>query len=172
MPRNIEVKVAVPDPAAVRARARTIADGPPEPERQVDTYYSVDPTGASRVKVRDSDRYGLQLIRYHRPEAEDVRPSEYTRDLLSGPDDPRLAELGDSILVVDKRREVLWVENVRVHLDRVEGLGDFLELEAVVDADHDDASCRASVDRILAELGLAEQPAITASYSDLLADEA
>lgn len=168
MPRNIEVKVAVADPAAVRARALRLADGPPAPERQVDTYFAVDPTGASRVKVRDSDRHGLQLIRYRRPEGEDVRPSDYSLEVLTGPEDPRLAALGEPVVVVDKAREVLWVANVRVHLDRVEGLGDFLELEAVVDATHDDAACRVAVDRILRELDLAEQPAITASYSDLL----
>lgn len=168
MPRNIEVKVAVPDPASVRTAAIALADRGPDLERQVDTYYSVDPTGASRVKVRDSDRHGLQLIRYHRPEAEDVRPSDYSLEVLEGPDDPRLGELGEAIVVVDKRREVLWVANVRVHLDEVVGLGTFLELEAVVDADHDDASCRGAVDRILEDLGLSAQPAITASYSDLL----
>ena len=168
MPRNIEIKVAVADPAAVRTRAVGLADRGPDRERQVDTYFAVDPTGASRVKVRDSDRYGLQLIRYRRPEAEDVRPSDYSLEVLDGPEDPRLEALGDPVVVVDKQRDVLWSENVRIHLDMVEQLGAYLELEAMVDATHDDASCRAAVDRILAELGLAEQPAITASYSDLL----
>lgn len=168
MPRNIEVKVAVSNPAAVRAAAIALAETAPVRERQLDTYYAVDPTGSSRVKVRDSDRHGLQLIRYRRPEAEDVRPSDYSLEVLAGDEDPRLADLGEPVIAVDKLRDVLWVENVRIHLDEVEGLGAFLELEAVVDLTHDDASCRAAVGRILGELGLARQPAVTASYSDLL----
>jgi len=147
-----------------------MADGRPDRERQVDTYHRVDASGASRrVKVRDSDRHGLQLIRYARPEDAGVRASDYQRLLLEGPEDPRLAGLGEPLLVVTKVRDLYWIENVRVHLDEVEGLGSFLELEAVIDEERDEALCRRQVDELLEALGVGEAELLRASYSDLLA---
>ena len=60
----------------------------------------------------------------------------------------------EPVAVVRKRREVLLLENVRIHLDEVDRLGTFLELEAVVDAAHDDAACRRQVAALLDALGL------------------
>ena len=71
-------------------------------------------------------------------------------------------------VVVRKRRELWLVDNVRIHLDEVDGLGTFLELEAVIDAAHDEAACRAAVYRLLAVLGILESDCVRASYSDLL----
>lgn len=168
MPRNVEVKARLRDPARARAVARELAGRAPEVERQVDTYHQVDASGARRVKVRRSDRHGLQLIRYARPEVATVRTSEYQRILLRGPEDPALQGLGPPLLEVSKRREVLWIENVRVHLDEVEGLGRFLELEAVVGEEHDEEACRSRVEELLVVLGIAPEDRIRASYSDLL----
>lgn len=169
MAKNIEVKAVMRDPARVRAVTAARATRGPEVETQVDTYYRVDASGEARLKVRDSSRHGLQRIRYHRPEVAGVRASEYELTPLTGPDDPRLADLGEPVLVVTKRREVFWVDNVRVHLDRVEGLGEYLELEAVVDATHDDARGFAQVEELLAAFGVGEADRVRASYSDLLA---
>jgi predicted adenylyl cyclase CyaB len=69
---------------------------------------------------------------------------------------------------VRKRRELLLLDNVRIHLDAVDGLGSFLELEAVVDERHDDAACHAQVDALLACLGLAGAVPIQASYGELI----
>ena len=80
----------------------------------------------------------------------------------------QVSALGEPIVIVSKRREVFWIENVRVHLDSVDGLGDFLELEAVVDEQHDEATCRRQVDDLLVDLGIGPGDLIRASYSDLL----
>lgn len=171
MPRNIEIKIRLEEPAKVRTIALANATRGPEDESQVDTYYRVDPSGEQRIKVRASDRHGLQLIRYCRPEVAGVRPSEYSLEALTGPEDPRLTSLGDPALVVTKRREVMWIDNVRVHLDEVEHLGTFLELEAIVDEEHPDEACRRAIAVILRSLGVESAARITASYSDLLTPE-
>ena len=75
---------------------------------------------------------------------------------------------GTPLVVVRKRREILLWDNVRIHLDEVDGLGTFLELEAVVDERHDEATCHAQVARLMPALGLAESDLIAASYADLL----
>jgi adenylate cyclase, class 2 len=162
MARNIEIKARLADPAAARAVARGLGAVPCVVEKQVDTYYELD--GGRRVKVRRINAGRSELIDYQRPEASGVRASDYTiTPLAEGAAPP-----GEPVVVVRKRREVLLIDNVRVHLDEVDGLGTFLELEAVVDAAHDDAVCRAQVARIMTALGLRESDLIRASYAELL----
>ena len=79
-----------------------------------------------------------------------------------------LVPQGEPLVVVRKRREILLRENVRIHLDAVDGLGTFLELEAVVDETHGDARCRAQVAELMAALGIGAAELIPASYADLL----
>jgi len=166
MARNVEVKVALADPAAARAAALALGAVDTGVDAQVDRYYALD--GGRRVKLRTC-RDGAQLIRYDRPETAGVRPSDY--EILPARDPATQACLvppGEPVVVVRKRREILLVENVRIHLDDVDGLGTFLELEAVVDAAHDDMRCHAQVDEILTALGLAAAEPIRASYAELL----
>ncbi|MEO8606036.1 MAG: class IV adenylate cyclase [bacterium] len=165
MPRNIEIKVRLGDLAAARDVVRGLGAQPHVIEVQTDRYYELD--GGRRVKLRSIVGGRAEMIDYARPEASGVRASDYTitpvRD-ASGCQVPR----GEPLVIVRKRREVLLIDNVRVHLDDVDGLGTFLELEAVVDAAHDDAVCRAQVARIMAGLGVREADLIRASYAELL----
>ena len=74
--------------------------------------------------------------------------------------------------VVRKEREIFLHENVRIHLDRVEGLGSFLELEAVFDGTPaEEAAQQAKVDFLMAELGIAEGDLLETSYEGLVAEE-
>jgi adenylate cyclase, class 2 len=165
MPRNIEVKVRLPDPA--RARAAALAAGADDAgvETQVDRYYELD--GGRRVKLRTRAGRPAELIRYDRPETAGVRTSEYEVTPVCE-DGACIVPAGPPVAIVRKRRELLLLDNVRIHLDAVDGLGSFLELEAVVDERHDDAACRAQVDALLARLGLAEAVPIQASYGELV----
>lgn len=169
MPRNIEVKVALPDPACARAAALALGARSRGVELQTDRYYEL--AGGRRVKLRTRQGGGAELIRYERPESEGVRASDYTitpvRDDEAG---ACLVPKGDAVAVVRKRREVLLLDNVRIHLDDVDGLGTFLELEAVVDPAHDDAVCRRQVATLLDRLGVAAAEPIRASYGELVRD--
>ena len=71
-------------------------------------------------------------------------------------------------MVVEKRRRLLVWDGVRIHLDEVEGLGSFLELEAVAGPDSDLEPERAKVERLRAELGIEDDARAPSSYSDLL----
>ncbi len=68
---------------------------------------------------------------------------------------------------VVKTRHLLLLGRTRIHLDRVEGLGDFLELEVVLDDGDDVAPGEAEAERILAQLALGDQPRLPGSYVDL-----
>ncbi len=165
MPRNIEIKARVADLDAVRAVVNRIGALPHVIEEQTDRYYALD--GGRRFKLRHIAGGRAEMIDYARPESSGVRASDYTISPVRDGDGCAVPA-GDPLVVVRKRREVLLIDNVRVHLDRVDGLGTFLELEAVVDAAHDDALCRAQVARIMNALGLNDADLIRASYSDML----
>ena len=164
MARNIEIKARVADLAAARTIVAALGARPHVVEEQTDRYYALD--GGRRLKLRSVAGAGAELIDYARPESDGVRASDYTRTPVRDGGGCAVPE-GAPLVVVRKRREVLLLDNVRVHLDTVDGLGTFLELEAVVDAVHDDAVCRAQVARLMAALGLGEAELIRASYAEL-----
>ena len=60
-------------------------------------------------------------------------------------------------VVVEKRREIFLVQNVRIHLDDVVSLGSFLEFEAVLSPGMNDAGGRAQLDELAAEFALADE---------------
>ena len=136
-------------------------------DEQVDRYYQVGDDG--RVKLRTCGRAPAELIRYARPETSGVRASEYEVLPVRDPEAHAcLVPKTPPIVVVRKTRELWLLENVRIHFDTVDGLGTFLEFEAVVDASHDEARCHAQVHALLPEFGIMERDCVRASYSDLL----
>lgn len=168
MSANLEIKAPVADPAAFREKAAALATEALGAEDQLDTYFRV-PRG--RLKLRESSRAGGQLVPYLRPDAQGPRRADY--QVVPVPDPAGLKALLTAILgvhrVVRKRREVWLVDNVRVHLDAVEGLGDFMELEAVFDGSAaGEAEQQARVARLMAELGVREDALVAGSYESLL----
>jgi homotetrameric cytidine deaminase len=167
--RNVELKARDADPAATLERALALGADDEGVLRQRDTYFA---RARGRLKLREqlAPTGGAELIAYARVDSDQARTSEYR---LAAVDDPAAvrealdAALG-ILVVVDKRRHLLLWEGVRVHLDDVEGLGAFVELEAVAAPDSDLARERELVDRLRAELALGEPVAV--SYSDLLLD--
>ena len=163
--RNLEYKARIDDPKPYQATARALGADLWGDLRQTDTYF---PAANGRLKLRETAGFQGELIFYQRDEWGANRPSDYEvsrtaepallRDLLA-------AALG-VIAVVKKRRTLLVLDATRIHLDNVEGLGNFLELEVPVH--EDDAAASERLDRILVELGLDWQRCIRASYLDLI----
>lgn len=167
MPRNVEVKARVADLGAARAVAEGLGARHEWTDVQVDRYYRLD--GGPRLKLRTCGRGPAELIRYDRPEATAVRTSAY--EITRPRDEARgvcLVPEGEPLAVVRKRRELWLLDNVRIHLDAVDGLGTFLELEAVVDGAHDEATCGRQVEGLLDALGILPSDCVRASYGDLL----
>jgi adenylate cyclase class IV len=166
VPRNVEIKARVRDLVALRSAALAFGAHPEWVREQTDRYYELD--GSRRLKLR-SWPGGAELIRYQRVEDAAVRPSDYeitpVRDEAAG---VCLVPKGEPLVVVRKRRELLLADNVRIHLDEVDGLGTFLELEAVLDEAHDEADGYAAVDRIMRALGIDAGDLVRASYAELL----
>jgi predicted adenylyl cyclase CyaB len=167
MPRNVEIKVRAADLAAVREATLRMGARCHAVEVQTDRYYTVD--GAHRVKLRTIAGGRAELVDYRRAETTSVRASDYTvtpvRDETA---ELCLVPKGQPRVVVRKRREILLWDNVRVHLDDVEGLGTFVELEAVLDERHDEATCRAQIGTLMRALALRDDELIRASYAEMV----
>jgi homotetrameric cytidine deaminase len=167
--RNIELKARDPQPGRTLELARALGADDRGEIAQRDTYFA----GArGRLKLREQDPGDAELIQYRRSDAPDARESEYRRVPVA-----EVASLRDALdaalgtlVVVDKRRRLLVWEGVRIHLDEVERLGSFVELEAVAAPGSDLAAERGKVDRLRGELQIAGDSLVAESYSDLLLD--
>jgi adenylate cyclase class IV len=167
MPRNIEIKARVPDLAMVRSKAAAIATGPAATVYQKDVFFDV-PRG--RLKVRELPDGSGELIAYER--ADHAGPKQSTYERVACPDARGLVDTLAAALPVRghvvKRREVLLVGRTRVHLDEVERLGSFVELEVVMAADEPTDDGVRGARALLAALGIAKTDLVSGAYIDLL----
>jgi adenylate cyclase class IV len=169
MPRNIEIKARVADPAALRQRALALATAPEQQLEQDDSFF-VLPAGRGRLKLRQFADGSAELIHYQRADDAGAKASDYVRvPLVDGAACREALSRGLGLLGrVKKRRSVVMVGRTRVHLDAVEGLGDFMELEVVLRAGEPDAAGLAEAEALMQALGLADAPRLAGAYLDLL----
>jgi homotetrameric cytidine deaminase len=163
--RNIELKAFDPDPERSLAVVLGLGARDRGVIRQRDTYFRVN---SGRLKLREEEPGGATLVQYDRVDADEARESRYR---LIPVDDAgelcRALEASLGILaIVEKERHLLLWQNVRIHLDRVDGLGDFLELEGVATADSDLAEALDRVARLTEALDLVPERMLRNSYSD------
>jgi homotetrameric cytidine deaminase len=165
--RNVELKATDPDPERSLAVCLELGAEDRGVLVQRDTYFRV-PDG--RLKLREETPGGAALIQYDRPDAAEARESRYRIAPVEdgGALREALAAALGTLVVVDKERRLLLWEGVRIHLDRVEGLGSFLELEGVAPAGSDLEPERARVARLSEALGLDAGRILSDSYSDRL----
>jgi len=167
--RNIEIKARIDSVEAVLPCALALAGSGPELIEQDDQFFPV-PHG--RLKLRRFADGSAELIHYHRADGPGARASDYVR--VPVPDADALAQaLGRAnglLGRVRKRRWLLLVGQTRVHLDRVEGLGDFMELEVVLREGQSDAQGQVIADALMQDLGLVGAARLSGSYLDALRD--
>ncbi|HEY9067669.1 MAG TPA: class IV adenylate cyclase [Burkholderiaceae bacterium] len=167
MARNVEIKAALVDFDAALARAGALADRGPELIEQDDTFFAC-PHG--RLKLRAFADGRGELIAYQRPDAHGPKTSDYTIAPVADPAALRttLERALGSVGRVVKRRTLFLVGRTRVHLDRVAGLGDFLELEVVLRDGEAEAAGTAEAHALLERLGIAATQLVATAYVDLL----
>ncbi len=167
MPRNIEIKARIASVEAMLPIVAALSDQGPIAISQDDTFFVCN---AGRLKLRAfSDDEG-ELIFYRRGDEQGPKESFYLRSPTSSP-----ASLRETLALaygqagrVQKQRTLFLAGRTRVHLDRVHGLGDFLELEVVLE-DHEsaDVGVREARDLML-RLGVDPSRCIECAYVDLL----
>ncbi len=135
---------------------------------QVDTFFDV-PRG--RMKLREFGDGSAELIGYERPDVSGPKMSTYTR--VSVPDAEAIRHLFSRAFgvrtTVRKRRTVFLLGQTRIHLDEVESLGSFIELEVVLRDGQTAEQGEQIAERLLEALSVSPDDLISGAYADLIA---
>lgn len=136
-------------------------------DHQIDTYFN---TPKGRLKLREGNIENA-LINYDR---ENIAGAKESRVILykHQPDtalkDILIHQLGIKV-VVEKKRKIYFVENVKIHFDRVEKLGTFMEVEAIESGEYFSIDeLKQQCHKYLHFFELPEGALIDKSYSDLI----
>lgn len=162
--RNIELKARLRDRAAAIAASEAIGARCHGDIHQVDTYFRV-PEG--RLKLRAATPGRAELIFYRRPDIAGAKGCDYLLEPIAPTAAGLFGEALGVLATVEKTRTLYLWENVRIHLDRVTGLGDFLEFEAVLAEGEEDASGYAKLEHLGNALGIAREDTLAYSYLEM-----
>lgn len=167
MPANIEIKARARDFADIKSRAEILSDTPVEVILQEDTFFNIS---HGRLKLRVLAPDHGELIYYTRPDQEGPKRSDYHIAHTSDPDNLKhVLKLAYGIRgVVKKTRYLYLVGQTRVHLDDVQGLGQFMELEVVMEEGQSDAEGQAIAEDLMSSLGVERNDLLEGAYMDLL----
>ncbi|MEL7448622.1 MAG: class IV adenylate cyclase [Pseudomonadota bacterium] len=168
MPSNVEIKARVANARQFAERAEQLSGGPPQRLQQHDSFYAA---ARGRLKLRRFADGNAELIFYQRSDADGPKVSDYAR--LSVADPSAMHALLDAALgctgTVKKNRRVWLVGRTRVHLDEVEGLGTYMELEVVMRDGEPATDGEAEARALMSDLGVEESSLVAGAYVDLLA---
>jgi len=167
MPTNIEIKARVDSLEKLLPVVASLANAGPEHVVQDDTFFSC-PNGRLKLRVlRDGN--GV-LIYYRRADELGPKPSYYVHSETSDPDGLRavLTDAYGEVGRVRKHRTVFRIGQTRVHLDLVDGLGEFLELEVTVGDTLEPDAAVSEAQRLVAAFGIEDGALVKGAYLDLL----
>ncbi len=167
MGRNVEIKARIIDATDVSRRAAALSGSQGKRIDQQDTFF---PCRKGRLKLRAFTDGSGQLIYYERPDDLGPKTSEFS--IAPTPDAAAMCEVLSRALgvrgVVRKIRWLFLVGQTRVHIDRVDGLGDFLELEVVLGDDQNASEGAAIATELMKQLAVDETQLVHGAYVDLI----
>jgi len=138
---------------------------------QRDTYFQAR---VGRLKLREETDTVPRLIAYDRSDRTGTRESRYRIVEVAQPDGLKAvlsATLGVEAVVAKQRRLFLW-RGVRIHLDEVEGIGSFIEFEAIATVDSDLGKERKTIETLRSGFEISDADLVKGSYCDLTTDRA
>jgi predicted adenylyl cyclase CyaB len=134
---------------------------------QADIYFH---SKRGRLKLRIPSAGKAELISYERENLNRPRQSDYHIYSVENPDLLRTVleeTLGVKTIVI-KERNIWMFRNVRIHLDQVADLGEFIEFEAVINRENNHEQSAQNLDEILNRFSIFSMELVPESYSDLL----
>lgn len=166
---NVEIKAHCEDPGRIRSILKKYGADFKGADHQIDTYFDV-PDG--RLKLRQGT-IEQNLIFYRRPDSKSPKTSDIYLVAAEHPQD--LRDLLDYALgtkvVVDKQREIYFIDNVKFHIDEVKNLGSFVEIEAIdKDGSVGESKLHEQCQKYLELFEIEDKNLIAKSYSDMLMD--
>jgi len=167
MPRNVEIKAKIDKIEALIPIIASLAETGPFDLPQHDTFFNC-PVGF--LKLRSFSPSSGELIFYQRPQLRGPKLSLYYISPTVEPDSLRntLALAYGILGTVRKQRILYLLGNTRIHLDRVDGLGDFLEIEVVLADLQTLSSGECIALELMAKIGVLPKQLISDSYLELL----
>lgn len=167
MPTNIELKARLADLPRTRALVEAISDTPPQMLRQRDTFFRCS---HGRLKLREKGEGQAELIFYIRPDSAAAKQSDYEIASVDDPESLRrvLSRAWGVTKTVVKTRVLYRVGQTRVHLDSVDGLGDFLELEVVMRPGQDVGDGQVIAAELMTRLQIRDAELCSLAYADML----
>ena len=171
MPANIEIKAKIPDFACTRALAEALSDTPVETLTQEDTFFYLPASSSQgRLKLRQFSPSRGELIFYRRDDC--VGPKKCVYDIVPTdiPDSVKsvLAKALGVRGTVSKTRLLYRVGQTRIHLDKVNRLGEFLELEVVLRSTQSETEGQKIASALMESLAVSKADLIEGAYIDLL----
>ena len=171
MPRNIEIKARIDSVEALLPRAQAIAGGAAQILQQDDSFFGV---AHGRLKLREFADGSAELIHYLRADTGEAKASDHVRVPVPDP-----AALREALLrgcgLLGRVRKTRWLllaqregHTTRIHIDRVQGLGDFMELEVLMGDGESDAAGAQIAEQLMQQLGLGQAQRLAGAYLDLL----
>ena len=170
MPRNIEIKARMKDRVAVEARLAELQLTCDQVIQQHDTFYH---STQGRLKLRRFADNSAELIYYERDDKSDAKESFYLQTRTQDVENLHASlNLANGVRgEVKKVRHLYLHGRTRIHLDKVEGLGDYLELEVVMRDDEDNDIGVREANDLLQHLGIPKTDCQDCAYVDLLTME-
>ena len=167
MPTNIEIKARVKDFDTLKERAERLSDLPVQVIPQEDTFFNI-PQGRLKLRVLSPSR--AQLVWYARNDDTGPKRSDYQIYETNDPDQLKTTlTLALGLRgVVKKIRYLYMVGQTRIHLDDVENLGQFMELEVVMQPGQSDAEGQAIAQDLMSKLGITPDNLLDVAYMDMV----
>ncbi|HDS08754.1 MAG TPA: CYTH domain-containing protein [Firmicutes bacterium] len=167
MPRNVEIKVRLEAVSPYLARAEAISGSAAKIIPQEDIFFNCN---SGRLKLRILSQNEGELIYYERPDQLGPKTSYY---VISRTQDPNslskvLKQAYGVRAIVRKERRLFLSGRSRIHIDSVEDLGNFLELEVVLEEAEDPVSGEREAHDLMQALQVDKTNLIHQAYVDLL----
>jgi|SRR6056297_575751 len=164
---NVEIKARCNNPDRIRQLLEEHEADYKGTDHQTDTYFEV-PEG--RLKLRQGT-IEQNLIYYRRPDSASPKASSINLVPAEHPNELHqlLTNALPTLVVVEKKREIYFINNVKFHIDEVKGLGDFIEIEAIdEDGSMGKEKLQEQCQYYLELLDIKDENLVPYSYSDML----
>lgn len=167
---NVEIKARHSSPETIRSLLKQNSADFKGTDHQTDTYFNVD---KGRLKLREGNIEN-SLIFYRRPNTGRPKASDINLIALDNPQEMKTLltnALGIKV-IVEKDREIYFINNVKFHIDEVEKLGCFVEVEAIDrDDSYSEAELREQCQQFMDLFGISDEDLVSVSYSDMLLEK-
>ncbi|KFM60157.1 hypothetical protein X975_02024, partial [Stegodyphus mimosarum] len=173
MPSNVEIKAKISNFSSFLQKAICISDKPEVVMRQVDTYFKIP---AGRLKLRRIQDENAELIYYNRPDTDGPKLSNYSKQAFKDSEEAEglknvLASSLGILGVINKQRHLLMCGQTRIHVDHVEHLGHFMELEVMLNEEQTLEEGQLIANDLMEKLDVANDDLISGSYIDMLVNK-